>query len=194
MDRRAFLSGGQGGNAPIRPPYTKLNEMAFFDACTACGDCIEACPEDLLLSGYQGRPEVDFTNSYCTFCGACAQSCSHGVLVSPSQDDAPSQSRAWPLKVHVTSQCLEARAVACRACESSCGYDAMRFRPQLGGRTALIIDADRCTGCGECLASCPVQALSIQADPELQEQLASTTKSPISDTSQPDQQQKECPL
>lgn len=194
MDRRAFLSGGQGGNAPIRPPYTKLNEMVFFDACTGCGDCIEACPEDLLLSGYQGRPEVDFTNSYCTFCGACAQSCSHGILVSPSQDEAPSQSRAWPLKVHVTSQCLEARAVACRACESSCGYDAMRFRPQLGGRTALIIDADRCTGCGECLASCPVQALSIQADPELQEQLASTTKSPISDTSQPDQQQKECPL
>ncbi|MCV6547200.1 MAG: ferredoxin-type protein NapF [Cohaesibacter sp.] len=186
MDRRTFLSGGQKGNSPIRPPYTHMDERTFFDACIGCEDCVAACPTNLLQSGYMGRPEVDFSNAYCTFCGQCSQACRHDVLIAPKQEEAEACEKAWSLKAQVTSLCLESKAVTCRACESACGYDAMRFRPQLGGKSLLLIDAERCTGCGECLSSCPVQALVITS--------FDTALSSSSNHLQTDPAQKEYPL
>jgi Na+-translocating ferredoxin:NAD+ oxidoreductase RNF subunit RnfB len=62
----------------------------------------------------------------------------------------------------VSSACLEARGTACRACETACDEDALRFRPVGGGRSLLTISPDRCTGCGACLPPCPARALTLQ--------------------------------
>lgn len=183
VDRRAFLRGGDRAQSTIRPPYS-LDEISFFDACTACSRCIDVCPTNLLVEGHLGRPEVDFSNSYCTFCGDCAAACKDGALVAPAFPEQADPTLAWPLKVQVQSGCLEAQGTTCRACDSSCEYGAMRFRPQKGGGSTLIIDQDKCTGCGECLSSCPVHALSIYTLP--------ANKPAGSEISSSDLSQKEC--
>ncbi|MDF2233182.1 4Fe-4S dicluster domain-containing protein [Albimonas sp. CAU 1670] len=61
--------------------------------------------------------------------------------------------------------CLAARGVYCRSCAESCEAAALRIRPLPGGRAEIAIDPDRCTGCGDCLGVCPVEALSLQQRP-----------------------------
>jgi ferredoxin-type protein NapF len=67
-----------------------------------------------------------------------------------------------PRVAAVTSACLEARGIACRACEIACDEDALRFRPIGGGKSLLSIATDRCTGCGACLTPCPARALTLE--------------------------------
>lgn len=55
--------------------------------------------------------------------------------------------------------CLAARAVYCRSCAEICPEGALRIRPLPRGLAEVAIDPDRCTGCGDCLAVCPADAL-----------------------------------
>jgi len=67
-----------------------------------------------------------------------------------------------PRVASVNAACLEARGIACRACETVCDADALRFRPVGGGRSLLSIASDLCTGCGACIAPCPARALTLE--------------------------------
>jgi len=73
-------------------------------------------------------------------------------------------SRSSSLKpvASISAHCLSIRGVTCRSCDDACGVRAIRFRPQLGGRSRPAIDPELCTGCGDCVPVCPVAALSIQ--------------------------------
>ncbi len=72
-------------------------------------------------------------------------------------------SRASPLKsvASVSPHCLSIRGVTCRSCDDACPVRAIRFRPQLGGRSHPTIDPELCTACRDCVSVCPVAALSI---------------------------------
>lgn len=61
----------------------------------------------------------------------------------------------------VSDACLAGHNVACQACGDQCEAAAIRFRPRLGGAARPEVNAERCTGCAECLAVCPTQAISI---------------------------------
>ena len=61
----------------------------------------------------------------------------------------------------VGSGCLMADGIACRLCEDSCEAGAFRFRPQIGGKSEVRVDEERCTACGDCIGHCPVGAISI---------------------------------
>jgi ferredoxin-type protein NapF len=61
--------------------------------------------------------------------------------------------------VHVTSSCLAHRGVVCRVCEDTCEVDAIRFRPEPGGRGGPLVDLQLCTSCGTCADSCPEGAI-----------------------------------
>lgn len=174
MDRRAFFTGATGRVTPVRPPYSG-DEIEFFDACTGCGDCIKACPTGLLTSGFMDRPQVDFAKGYCTFCGECATSCEAGAIAQTDQN----QSNPWNLKARLADACLENKGVTCRACEFECGESAIRFRPALGGRTEVRIDEAKCTGCGECIGTCPQDALFIEP---IKSKSSNSTVANISDT------------
>lgn len=60
----------------------------------------------------------------------------------------------------VAEDCLALRAVACDLCRDSCEANAMRFSPRVGEPAQPRITAE-CTGCGDCVALCPAQALSL---------------------------------
>jgi len=64
--------------------------------------------------------------------------------------------------VRISQVCLANNAVSCRSCEELCDEDAIRFRPVAGGPAVPVIIEDSCTGCGDCLGVCPVDAIDLQ--------------------------------
>ena len=70
---------------------------------------------------------------------------------------------AGPRIVAFAEHCLAQQNVVCRSCAEICEHDAIRFSPRLGGAALPVLDAERCTGCGDCLPICPNAALSLVA-------------------------------
>jgi ferredoxin-type protein NapF len=139
---------------PQRPPWA-LAEEAFLDACTRCGACVPVCPTRIIVV-VRGYPEVDFKRGECTFCGACAAACKDGALLTAESPVGP-----WAIKAQIAESCLPRRGVECRICGDHCSVTAIRFSPRLGGPPVAEVDAASCTGCGACVAPCPVNAISI---------------------------------
>lgn len=151
---------------PARPPWAQA-DPAFLRLCTGCGDCVEACPEGILVSGTKAFPEIDFRRGECTFCGACAESCAAGALRA-ARDDAPEM--PWLARVRVGDACLSARGVVCRICAEQCDARAIRFADPRGlGRP--LVDPGPCTGCGACVAPCPAGAVSVRVQPVSEEEV-----------------------
>lgn len=142
---------------PVRPPWA-LPEPAFEASCTTCADCIPACPENILVIGRGGLPEVDFDHGECTFCEACLESCAPGALVKTVPNASP-----WTLVAEIADSCLSMRAIACQVCGDICGPGAIAFRLEAGGRAIPQLDRVRCTGCGACFAPCPVDAVTLHS-------------------------------
>jgi ferredoxin-type protein NapF len=136
----------------VRPPWS-LAESVFTDRCTRCGDCATACPEALIVRGDGGFPVVDFSRGECTFCGACADAC-HAQAFD-ARDTAP-----WSLTLTIADTCLAQRGVHCELCRDACPAGALRFRPRAPVPLPEL-DATRCTGCGACVAPCPVTAIAL---------------------------------
>ncbi|MDX1607079.1 MAG: ferredoxin-type protein NapF [Candidatus Competibacterales bacterium] len=151
--RRAWLRGQRPPPAPLRPPWA-LSEAAFTAACSRCQACVEACPEGILLRGDAGFPTVDFRRGECTFCGCCVQAC-------PEPAFGPVDARAWRQTPQFGEACLAQHGVVCHSCRETCEAGAIRLRFAAGRVPQPELDADACTGCGACVAVCPVDAVSI---------------------------------
>jgi len=137
-----------------RPPWA-LAEIAFVEHCTRCGDCARACPTAIIRQGDGGYPVLDFARGECTFCGDCADACSPRAIAR-KLDAAP-----WQLRASIVDTCLAQRQIECRICGEQCAEQAIGFPPQAGGIARPVLDASRCTGCGACIAPCPVAAIRI---------------------------------
>ena len=150
--RRAFL---RGRHTPLadsrRPPWTGDD---FTDLCTRCGECVSACPEQVLAPGDGGFPQVVFRGEGCTFCGDCADACPEPVfdLTRPAFD--------WTAQVQ--QRCLALHGIHCQSCQDACEPTAIRFRPQLGKAPVPDIAEDLCTGCFACAAVCPEDAITLE--------------------------------
>ncbi|MEO5343308.1 MAG: ferredoxin-type protein NapF [Gammaproteobacteria bacterium SHHR-1] len=152
--RRNLLRGRVTAvDAPLRPPWALAE--GFEARCSRCGDCLDACPEGILILGDGGYPEVDFRRGACTFCGDCASACAPAALDK-------TQSRPWRIKAEIGADCLSARGISCRSCGDVCDPRAIRFQLQLGGRALPLVEQGYCTGCGACQAICPVQAVRLR--------------------------------
>lgn len=155
QSRRALLRGQLRSREVVRPPGA-LPESEFLSLCTRCDECIDACEESILVRGDGGFPSIDFRRGGCTFCGTCARACKPGAIVDAAFPP-------WSLKANIGKGCLEAKGVACRTCGDACEERAIRFRLLVGGRAELQLDREACTGCGLCVAICPVNAIRIAA-------------------------------
>ena len=153
--RRGFFRGRPRPRAENRPPWA-INEARFVDVCTRCNDCLKACPEQILVSGDGGYPTVDFGRGECTFCGDCVAACQPHALIRA--EGVP----PWPYQAQISAACLPHKGVECRVCGDFCDARAIRFSPRLGGSPLPEIDAEKCTGCGACVAPCPTQAIAIR--------------------------------
>ena len=155
IGRKALFSRGwRGAPGPVRPPWA-LPEALFAERCTGCGDCIAACPQNILVAARGGCPAVDFSRGSCDFCGTCADSCPEKLFAG--RDAAP-----WSVKARVGADCLSARGVTCRVCAEWCDARAIRIRLEVGGRAYPEIGDAACTGCGGCVAVCPANAITME--------------------------------
>lgn len=155
FSRRGFLTGRPAPAFRPLPPGISIEALA---ACTGCGDCVTACPRQILLVT-DGRVAVDFSAGECTFCDACAQACPEPVF---------SETRRMQHVAAISDACLARRGVTCMSCRDACPEAAIRFQPRAGGPFLPVLDAGLCTGCGACIAPCPTDAIAahpIEATP-----------------------------
>lgn len=152
--RRHFLRGSLQQSTVFRPPWSPA-EADFIDQCRRCGDCVSACETYLLKSGSGGFPEADFSHSHCSFCQACAKACQHDVIKLD-------RAQPWSIEPKINSGCLALNKTHCRTCQEHCEAQAITFQLKPGGVAHPQINPDICTGCGECVAGCPVNAISMK--------------------------------
>ena len=148
---------------PLRPPGA-VDEPEFLGVCVRCGNCIRACPTqiiepDLARHGLASllSPVLRFENGYCAEdCVRCTSVCPSGALVRLALEDKPTVRIGLP-KVDM-NLCLLGEDRECTECRRWCPYGAIRYvfseaeytlRPQ--------IDPAKCNGCGACEMACPTK-------------------------------------
>lgn len=154
--RRALLRGRVRAEPALRPPWA-LEESGFVDACIGCQACVEACPEAVLSPGAGQLPVFDPARGECTFCARCVDACRDSAF-------RPAAERPWTLQAHIADRCLTHAGIVCASCRDACGEAAIRF-PVTSAVPAPVVAADRCTGCGACVAGCPAGAITLQSAP-----------------------------
>lgn len=160
VSRRTFLRGGQGTVVPAqRPPWAK-DEESFINSCTACGDCISACPEGVLIAGDKKYPKIDYHAGECTFCADCVDVCEAGAFIVKNRVEAANQ-KPWGLVAAIADTCMAFQGVACQSCGDNCETRAIRFAYSTAGIAVPVLTLDDCTGCGACVAPCPVNAIKV---------------------------------
>ncbi len=137
--------------------FPDVERLFLVVGCQHCANppCVPVCPTRVIVI-VRGYPEVDFKRGECTFCGACATACKAGAL-----QNSECQIWPWAIKAQVANSCLPLRGVECRICGDHCQAGAIRFSPRLNGPPVAEIDTGACTGCGACVAPCPVSAISV---------------------------------
>ncbi|MBV8782074.1 MAG: 4Fe-4S dicluster domain-containing protein [Phycisphaerae bacterium] len=141
----------------IRPPGA-LNEAAFANTCSRCGDCIAVCPVRCIVidpSRFGGLPFIDVDAAACVLCDGlkCMHVCPTGALVPTSLADIDMGTAVW--QAHT---CLRQRGEACTICVDHCPVGS--FAIELAGKRIRVHDHG-CTGCGVCQHDCPTTPKSI---------------------------------
>lgn len=185
MDRRSFFRRAAGKAAEtvvkeadrkvkaeasrwIRPPYA-IDELEFLLACTRCGECISACPHDVVfpLTARLGAkvvntPAMDILNKGCHCCEdwPCVAVCEPGALAITEAEEEETPV-AYPVMAKAkvdTEHCLPYSGPECGACRGICPVpDAMTWE-----RERPVIQADVCIGCGMCREVCIVEPKAIK--------------------------------
>jgi len=154
-------------NVLIRPPAS-VHSPRFDLLCVRCGNCIKACPTEILshqvtLSGKFDWmvPEVRFDRGYCLeTCNLCGTVCPSGAIF-PFSVEAKRSIRMGTAKVHL-SRCLLSRNGECDRCKMACSYQALAIRPVSGLLLmAPVVEGTTCVGCGACAVICPTDAIEM---------------------------------
>ncbi|MBL0609793.1 ferredoxin-type protein NapF [Aeromonas jandaei] len=154
LARRGLFRGRlRVAEPPVQLPWS-VAWSQFSTGCTRCGDCLAACPEQILVNGEGGFPTVDFQRGECTFCGDCVAACKEPLF-------RPASETPWQYKASIAANCLANGQVYCQRCQDSCEPRAIRFIPTLGRVPPPVIELESCNGCGACVQDCPVGSIKV---------------------------------
>ncbi len=138
----------------VRPPYG-VSESVFQNGCIECESkaCATSCEEQIIVIASDGLPILNFSKKGCTFCEECAKACDGGVL---SLENTLTSEQINAKFIIEPNSCVAHNGVICFSCKEPCIDDAILFN----GMFNPVIDDDRCTGCGYCMARCPTKAIT----------------------------------
>ena len=164
---------------PLRPPFALADAKKFAAACIRCGQCVQACPYDMLhlaslLSPMEaGTPYFIARDKPCEMCPdiPCAHACPSGALDREAQDINESRMGLALLFDHET--CLNWQGLRCDICYRVCPLidKAITLEAQHNTRTGKhtmfipTVHSDACTGCGKCEQACPLEEAAIKVFP-----------------------------
>ena len=174
--RNGRAHGGSSGTTPLVRPPGSMPEAEFLQRCVRCGQCLQACPNDVLQpsplsQGFEGlwTPRVAADWSGCEpSCNNCGQVCPTGAIRALPLEEK--RAARMGLAVVDLKTCLPyAGTSECRLCIDECaaaGYDAIEFlrvgtqldsegRPLAeSGFLAPVVLRQHCVGCGLCQTRC----------------------------------------
>lgn len=154
--RRLFLRGRLSvSDPPVRLPWA-LDDARFTALCSRCDACISACPQQILVRGDGGFPQLDFQRGDCTFCHACVDVCEQPLFHHRPQP--------WHAVAGISTACLAQQGVYCQNCKDACAPRAIGFVGGVAGIPQPVVDPSTCTGCGACVAPCPTAAIAIHPE------------------------------
>lgn len=149
---------------PILPP-TPLQYPEFLQACTACGKCMEVCPEHILkpatheyevygIRNAAGKPTISFESGYCRDnCQRCVEVCQ---LLKKTR-------RLGWAQFNSRTCITQTEQVPCDACARHCRTKAI-VMVQHNGMPAPSINPRLCIGCGACEFYCPARPKAIYVE------------------------------
>jgi ferredoxin-type protein NapG len=156
-----------GHHVRFRPPGA-LDEDDFLAACIRCGQCVEACPSDVLslttLSDgvAAATPYMRPGRRPCTLC--VDEDSMQCISICPTPALAQLASRR-DVRIGVAvideSICRPWRGRGCpRPCYTQCPFPDEAI-VLVNPRRRPVVDAERCVGCGICERLCPTNPPSI---------------------------------
>ncbi|MDW7673807.1 MAG: 4Fe-4S binding protein [Bacillota bacterium] len=136
----------------LRPPFA-LPEKVFLAACTRCGECINVCPQHILVAAEEksgialGTPTILSKKNYCTMCLMCVKSCTSGAL----EIEAGQCGKIGRATINNKS-CVAYKGSICNNCYQSC----LKYKGAIKMEKGFlpVIDTTLCDGCGRCVSSC----------------------------------------
>jgi ferredoxin-type protein NapG len=155
----------KGAPELLWPPGALEPADAFLEACTGCGDCVEACAPEALFtierSDGTPLPVIDPQRQPCLLCDGipCIPACPEGALAAIASPEAV---RIGIAKVNPAT-CVTFRGEVCDRCHQACPYPNQALM-MIGGRP--LVGSSFCTGCGLCERACPVSPRAIRVIPE----------------------------
>ena len=142
----------RGKDNLVRPPGA-LTEPEFLARCQRCLRCVDACqPAALSVAhlgdglGNVGTPVLSIDK--CIRCMDCVRACPSGALSKVSEKDL----RMGVVVINKDACLTYLNKRRCRNCVNACRkYKAIKLEK----RRWPVVDAEKCTGCGDCLNRCP---------------------------------------
>ena len=152
------------------------NGRPMVTDCQQCNTCYVQCQSKAFLKGGNGNAaRIDIGK--CVECKECLRMCPHGAITL-GVDNAKSTSHSVSDNPEVSDKrinpriafCLHELCNGCGKCSRTFYCDT--FMDRRGLDLPPVMDSRNCTGCGLCVQTCPVNALSVTDRSETQMQIA----------------------
>jgi polyferredoxin/Na+-translocating ferredoxin:NAD+ oxidoreductase RNF subunit RnfB len=159
-----LLKTGQPG--ALRPPGA-LPEEQFVRTCILCQECVRVCPTGglrpaLFEAGLAaiGTPQLVPRQGACSLNPSCPHLCAQVCPVGAIRPIPREEMKIGLAKVHHELCLAWDQGVKCLVCVEACLVHATQVYK---GR--VVVDPDKCTGCGRCQSACPVVDGAIRVYP-----------------------------
>jgi len=107
------------------------------------------------------QPEMAFDKGFCRpDCTRCSEVCPTGAIKTVGVDEKSSISIGYA--VTVSHNCLLGQGITCNACLRHCPTAAISIvvSDLATGHDTVVVNEQRCIGCGACEHYCPVRPFS----------------------------------
>lgn len=150
----------------VRPPGA-LAEKEFVQTCITCQECIRICPSlalrpALFEGGLTsiGTPILSSRQGACSYITGCPQLCAQVCPVGAIRSIPLSEMKTGIARVDHRACLAWDQGEKCLVCVEACLSDAAK---SINGR--VIVDTEKCIGCGRCESGCPVPGSAIKVYP-----------------------------